>query len=50
MKKLNNKYLKSTYNAIIIILAIISIMMAILDLNNVINLTKYPYYEIDTSI
>ncbi|WP_395319637.1 ion channel [Fructilactobacillus frigidiflavus] len=50
MKKLNNKHLKSTYNAIIIILAIISIMMAILDLNNVINLTKYPYYEIDTSI
>ncbi|ANZ57416.1 ion transporter [Fructilactobacillus lindneri] len=50
MKKLNNKYLKSVYNPIIIILAIVSITMAILDLNNIINLTKYPYYEIDISI
>lgn len=50
MKNLNHKYIKSTYNGIIIILAIVSITMAILDLNNVIDLTKYPYYEIDMAI
>lgn len=50
MKNLNHKYIKSTYNGIIIILAIVSITMAILDMNNVIDLTKYPYYEIDMAI